>query len=972
MSGSPAQPNLRLAERLLACSELAGVPIYLLNGSPIDEVCSLPEYCHRALRSSERESCLSFHDKLRERAQGQPGQPCLEICPLGVACFGWSSESLDISGGHTSITAHAELPVVSLARLEAVARRAGQLLEEDRLCASAPLNDLLTATLDQAARLGAVGASIQLLDGPQLLPIDQTRGRFSTRGSRVFVPIGRPNRVRGLLTLEFKGEPPIDGLDALAHQAGLAIENAQALVQEQQRSREATALYQAARAIEQAQELWDVLQRSCEALARLAEVNRCLILIRHPGRPFFTLEASMGLSDDQQEFFSAFRLPVNQLSEGNRLRLAEGKPILSEANPGECQGLARLFALLPSANALVVPLPSKDDLLGLVFLDDSRGNHHFSPASIRQVMTLALQVANAIQRASLIDQLQANLGPLKALYQVSTAITGTLSLTKVIRLIVDQAVELLEQSACGLLVLDEMGESFRLETSVGLPSGLLDPALQARMARHAVERKRAHSYYPGKDQDGEHGQEFDRALNAAGFGGVLSVPLIARKKMVGVLNCFTPPGIRFRQQEVRLLRGFANQAAVAVENARLHGLVRFKMGELGTLFEVSKAVTSTLQLDRVLQEIVRHVREILRADACSLMLLEGERLVHKTAEGMDPDVQREPVRLGSGPLGLAAKNRRPMLLLDREPHREEFPAAVRAEGMATVLSVPVETRGRVVGLINVYYREVTSLAPAQVNLLGTLGSQAAVAIENARLYAEKERVAELLRDVLIPRERLEFPGLAVGHRFIPSMDLSGDYYDLIPLGRHKCGLVMADVSGKGPDAAIQTVRAKHILKSYALAGYSPRKILSLLNHQVGQDPVTSRQVTVFYAEADLKTRRLRFASAGHEPPIFWSPHQERPRLLYAEGILIGAIPEATYEDCSVELPEGSWLILYTDGLTEARNEVGDFFGLQRVLELLHSHTGNSPQRLVNRIYDEVRRFSNSRLSDDFSVMAIRF
>jgi sigma-B regulation protein RsbU (phosphoserine phosphatase) len=277
-----------------------------------------------------------------------------------------------------------------------------------------------------------------------------------------------------------------------------------------------------------------------------------------------------------------------------------------------------------------------------------------------------------------------------------------------------------------------------------------------------------------------------------------------------------------------------------------------------------------------------------------------------------------------------------------------------------------------VGLINVYYREVTSLAPAQVNLLGTLGSQAAVAIENARLYAEKERVAELLRDVLIPRERLEFPGLAVGHRFIPSMDLSGDYYDLIPLGRHKCGLVMADVSGKGPDAAIQTVRAKHILKSYALAGYSPRKILSLLNHQVGQDPVTSRQVTVFYAEADLKTRRLRFASAGHEPPIFWSPHQERPRLLYAEGILIGAIPEATYEDCSVELPEGSWLILYTDGLTEARNEAGEFFGLQRVLELLQSHTGNSPQRLVNRIYDEVRRFSNSRLSDDFSVMAVRF
>lgn len=970
MSGPLSQPNLRLTERLLACAELAGLPIYFTHGPALDELeVELPELCAQTL-ARDRDGCLGFHQSLRERAQGLPGQPCIEVCPHQVACFAWAQDNLEIGGGHVAVSPP-DQPVIRLSRLEAVARRAGQLLEEERT-AGAPLHDLLAAILDQTLRMGARGASIQMVDGTQLSPTVRSLGEFTSQGRRSFLPLGRPDRVRGLLTVEFPGDPPVDGLDALVRQAGLAIENVHALAQEQQRSREATALYQAARSVEQAQELWDVLQRSCEALARLAEVNRCLILLKHPGgRPFFTLEASVGLSEDQQEFFSAFRLPLAQLSEGNRERLNEGKPILSEANPGECQGLARLFSLLPSSNALVVPLPSKEALLGLVFLDDSQGTHHFSQAVIRQVMTLALQVANAIQRASLIDQLQANLGPLKALYQVSTAITGTLSLTKVIRLIVDQAVDLLDQSACGLLVLDEMGESFRLETSVGLPAELLDPALQARMARHAVERKRPHSYETGKAQDDEHGPEFDQALGAAGFTGVLSVPLIARKKMVGVLNCFTPSGIKFRQAEVRLLRGFANQAAVAVENARLHGLVRFKMGELGTLFEVSKAVTSTLQLDRVLEEIVRHVREILRADACSLMLTEGERLVHKTAEGMDPTRPREAVRIGSGPLGMAAKNRRPMLLLDREPHRDEFPASVRAEGMATVLSVPVETRGRVVGLINVYYRDLTSLTPAQVNLLGTLGSQAAVAIENARLYAEKERVAELLRDVLIPRERLEFPGLAVGHRYLPSMDLSGDYYDLIPLGKHRCGLVIADVSGKGPDAAIQTVRAKHILKSYALAGYSPRKVLSLLNHQVGQDQIV-RQVTVFYAEADLKTRRLRFGSAGHEPPIFWSPHQEKPRLLYAEGILIGAIPEATYEDCSIELPEGSWLILYTDGLTEARNPEGEFFGLQRVLELLQTHTGNSPQRLVNRIYDEVRKFTNGKLSDDFSMMAVRF
>ncbi|NCC33955.1 MAG: hypothetical protein EOM24_18360, partial [Chloroflexia bacterium] len=108
--------------------------------------------------------------------------------------------------------------------------------------------------------------------------------------------------------------------------------------------------------------------------------------------------------------------------------------------------------------------------------------------------------------------------------------------------------------------------------------------------------------------------------------------------------------------------------------------------------------------------------------------------------------------------------------------------------------------------LELIYEHRNYLPSMTLYLLAALGSHAGVAIENARIYAEKEKVSALLHDALIPRRSLGFPGLVLGHRFLPSRDLSGDYYDLIPLGPRRCGLVIGDVSGKGPEAAIQTIR----------------------------------------------------------------------------------------------------------------------------------------------------------------------
>jgi GAF domain-containing protein len=835
------------------------------------------------------------------------------------------------------------------------------------------LEDLSRLILEISAKLvGAHQGHIRLIEGQ-----DETQHFSLQRNSQpkdcghLYVPIARHGRLKALLTLNRAAstltDKTIKTLHHFADQAAMAIENAQIFEWEQERAREATALYQAARTIEEAHELEDILRCSTEVFTRLAGLDRCIVLLKDSRKSFFAVASACGLSPDQEQFFSTFRLPIAELSHDNKKRLFQGQPIIFRSAPEKDSGFSKFTTLLPSYASLILPLKSQERLLGLIFLDSSRGAHHYSAATVRQLLTLSLQVANAIQRASLIQKLQENLGPLKALYQVSTAITGTLSLPRVIRLIVDQCVELLDYVSCALLVLDETGESFRIETSGPDDEAFRQPSFQARMAKESVESKRAHAHYIDQEDTDI---EVRRELLTQGFGGLLSVPLIAKKKMVGVLNCFVPPKLRFRQQEIRLLKGFANQAAIAVDNARLHGMIRFKMNELGTLFEVSKAVTSTLQLPRVLEEIVYHVRTILNAEACVLMLKEGNHLVLKAIKGLEPGQHQDRIAVGEGPSGIAVQTGQTLVYHD---DKQPLPITDPETIIQTGLSVPIKTRGNIIGLINVYYRDYVDHTPAQLSLLSTLCGQAAVAIENARLFADKEQVTELLRGALIPDEEMQFKNLTIGHRFIPSQDLSGDYYDLIPLGPKKCAFVIADVSGKGPEAAIQTVRAKHVIRSYAIAGYGPAKILGMLNHHV-HTAVSgmTRAVTVFYAEADLETKTLRYACAGHEQPLYWTNRHKEPMLLDADGIMIGAWEGAEFEEKSMTIEPDSWLLLYTDGLTEARSPAGEFFGLERIVEIAKEHEGNSAQRLVNRLYSRIRKFTRERISDDFSLLAVKF
>jgi len=805
-------------------------------------------------------------------------------------------------------------------------------------------------------------------------------------GAFLGVPLIIKDEVKGQLNIystdrrEFSDEE-VGLLSTFARQAALAIENAQIFEFESQRAREATALYKAARAIALSPSLDDVLDISTYQLLRITEADRCLIFLTNNRRSGFRLARSAGLSTEQETFFAYYRFTPAQFSPEIWESLSNGRQLYLTSPPTNCPALSRLFTLLPTNACLLVPLLAKETLLGLIVLDDSKITRYFDASQVRMVMTLSIQIATAVQKARLMGQLEENFEQLKALHQVSTGVTGTLSLPRVLGLVIDKACELLGNPSCALMV-QMSGNGLRLQGSRDVPGPLAGEDLQNLIASLAAVRKRPATFYIQADEDRPRDTDeiaaHDRvgdALARSGLGGVLAVPLIARRKIVGVLNLFAQPGRHFSAAEIRLIRSFANQAAAALENARLHDIVKNKMHELAALFEIGKTITSTLQVDRVLEAIRDNVHQVMNADACAIMLLDPVRrqLTVKTAVGLGPQHEARTIRLGRGIAGVAAKTGRPMILIDEEgAGSRKFPESVRRDGLRTILSVPMSARGRIVGLINVYYRKIHYHELAEISLLTTLSSQAAVAIENASLYQEKHKVSEMLRNMLLPQETFHHPRLEVGHKFISSLELSGDYYDVVFDGDDRAVFCMADVAGKGPRAAMYAARAKYILKSYIAARYPPSRVLSMLNRIIVPETESDMFITLFCAEVDLAKGRLRYGSAGHEPPLLWRAAEKKCSLLKPRDILVGVSRDYAYRQRTVDIARGDLLIIYTDGVTEAR-PMGEAsqFGLDRLQEMVANGAHLPAQVLANRITNAVIRHCRKKLNDDFSLMVVR-
>ena len=257
----------------------------------------------------------------------------------------------------------------------------------------------------------------------------------------------------------------------------------------------------------------------------------------------------------------------------------------------------------------------------------------------------------------------------------------------------------------------------------------------------------------------------------------------------------------------------------------------------------------------------------------------------------------------------------------------------------------------------------------QVDYGRLLRNQEAAAQRHERqLRLELDEAREIQRS-LMPRKMPHLHGFSIANAWQPARGVSGDYLAAFKLDDSRAALCVADVAGKGVPAALLMSNMQAALKSLASESISPSELCAKLNKLMCGNTPLQKFITCFYSELDIATRKLTFTNAGHNPPMLVGRDGECIRLDEG-GRVIGAFPDSNFAQREIQLYEGDKLLVFTDGVTEARDAAGEEFGEQRLQECLRSYAGCNAAELRTLILDEVTEFCAGKFDDDATLMVL--
>jgi phosphoserine phosphatase RsbU/P len=242
-------------------------------------------------------------------------------------------------------------------------------------------------------------------------------------------------------------------------------------------------------------------------------------------------------------------------------------------------------------------------------------------------------------------------------------------------------------------------------------------------------------------------------------------------------------------------------------------------------------------------------------------------------------------------------------------------------------------------------------------------------LEQLRQREQEIAEARAIQQGLLPKEIPQLPGYEIACAWQSALTVGGDYYDILSFGDEGLGLCIADVAGKGLPAAFLMANLQAAVRGLASPALSPDALCARLNALLCRNTTDDRFITFFYAQLDGGSRRVRYATAGHNPPILLRCDASHERLGEGGGVL-GIFPDQIYATGAVQLEPGDRLVLFTDGVTEANNPAGEEFGEERLVALLREHRALSAEQLQKIILAAAGEFSAGHWHDDATLLVL--
>jgi phosphoserine phosphatase RsbU/P len=570
---------------------------------------------------------------------------------------------------------------------------------------------------------------------------------------------------------------------------------------------------------------------------------------------------------------------------------------------------------------------------------------------------------------------------LTTLFDLGRQVTAVLDLDDLLHQIPRLIGRLISFEAFAVYLLDERRGELRSAYSVGYPDTISPVRLKPGAGLVGIAVATEQPVLVNNLADDPRYIEF-----VPGMSSEVVVPLMHKSRPIGALNVLSRNRDQFTQRDVAIVRQFGAHVAVALANARLFERSRRDADVFETLAEIGREVASVLDLDELFARIAQLTKRVIDYRTFGIFLLDEElgELEMKLAVKYGEKLAVPRIRLGEGLIGYAALHREPVLAADvsQDERYINLVADVRSE-----LAIPLMLQDRCIGVVDLESPELDAFSKRDVEILTLLASQAAVAIENARLYKEvranEERLEKELRfaqrvqtALLPPGPPKRLKGVEVAAEFAPARELGGDFHDYLTPESNMLVVAVGDVSGKGVPAALysafaaELVRGRTFRRRYLPERSSPAGVLSSVNTILEQRGLEEYYCTLCYTVFDLKRRSITLANSGLPYPIRCSG--DTCAQIELPGVPLGSFQGSTYDEATFPLQPGDLFVLCTDGVFEAMNAAGQEFTSARLLDVVRTLRDLPAARVVAGIFEGVHEWrGDAPPNDDMTAVAVR-
>jgi len=423
--------------------------------------------------------------------------------------------------------------------------------------------------------------------------------------------------------------------------------------------------------------------------------------------------------------------------------------------------------------------------------------------------------------------------------------------------------------------------------------------------------------------------------------------------------------ISFQQEQERIRRLNKDLEDRVIERTRAKELS-------DALNAVNAAISSTFDFNEIMQKVVDEAAKGIGSERGVILIREGDHWLVGYAYGFPLEmIGRRLSDKEAKHAVLAAATGNPVVITDTYSDERVNRELMKRFGIRSLLAVPLMVRNSVIGVLCFCYHSAPAeFADAQVDFANKLAASVSLALENARLYEAERNIADTLQEALrtVPEH---IPGVTYGYLYRSATEVAkvgGDFFDIFEIEHGKVGIVIGDVSGSGIEAAALTAVVKNTIKAHAYEGSAPALVMAKTNDLVLRVTPGPIFVTVFFGVFDTGTGGLTYCNAGH-PPAIVKRKGDGVKLLTEHSPMIGAFPGLHYQNSNEFLKEGDTLILYTDGVIEARSN-GDFFGIEGLVESIENLAPTPAKEIPQIIFSRVIDFSAGKLLDDAALLVV--